>query len=59
MHYEKLIAQTEEEGITDLSREERLRELQEYIKSHNHLYDDHGSMIVGSRGHPPHLPKED
>ncbi|CCB89114.1 hypothetical protein [Simkania negevensis] len=59
MQYEELIAETEEEGITNQTREKRLKELQEYIKSHNHLYDDHGSMIIGSRSHPPHLPKEE
>jgi len=59
MHYKELISQTEEEGITELSKEERLKELQEYIKSHNHLCDDHGSMVIGSRDYPPHLSKED
>ncbi|WP_420420659.1 hypothetical protein [Simkania sp.] len=59
MQYEELIAETEEEGISNPTKEQRLKELHEYIKSHNHLYDDHGSMIIGSRSLPPYLPKEE
>jgi len=53
MRYDKLVAEVEEEGVSEEVKGERLKELQEYIKSHNHLYDDHGSMVIGSREKPP------
>lgn len=53
MHYDELMTPMEEEGITEKAKEERLKELRDYIKSHNHLYDDHGSTIIGSREKSP------
>lgn len=56
MDYESLINELKKEGMSKESKAEKLRELQEYIKSQNHLYDDHGPAIVGGRDEDPTFP---
>ena len=55
MLYEKLLVETDEEGLSEESRKERIKELQEFIQAQSHLYDDHGSVIIGSRDGKPKL----
>ncbi len=53
MLYEELIAEVNEEGINEDTREKRIKLLHEFIKSQSHLHDDHGSAIIGDRDSPP------
>ena len=52
MLYEKLMTEVCEEGISEDTREKRIKQLYEFIKSQNYLYDDHGSAIIGDRKTP-------
>ena len=56
MDYEGLINELKKEDLSEKSRAQKLKELQEYIKSQNHLYDDHGPAIIGSRDENPTIP---
>jgi len=53
MDYKELMAQIEKEGKSKEERAKALQDLQDFIKTENHLYDDHGPLIVGSREQPP------
>jgi len=53
MLYEKLMTKVNEEGISEDTREKRIKQLREFIKSQSYLYDDHGSAIIGDRKTPP------
>ena len=56
MLYEKLLEEVREEKHTKDFRSTQIKKLQEYIKTERHLYDDHGSAIIGSRDRPPKYP---
>ena len=53
------VVQIEEEGVSKEIKEKRLKELREYIQSHNHLYGDHGSMVFGAQAKPGHFDESD
>jgi hypothetical protein len=54
MLYDQLLEEVNEEGISEITRAERIQKVKEYIKAESHLYDDHGSAVIGSREGPPH-----
>jgi hypothetical protein len=33
--------------------QEKLKELQRFVKNENHFHDDHGTVIIGNRDYPP------
>lgn len=49
MDIKDLLSQIEEEGISEVTKKERIQQLQDFIKSHNELHDDHGPAIIGRR----------
>ena len=53
MLYEKLMTKVNEEGLSEDTREKRIKQLREFIQSQSYLYDDHGSAIIGDRKTPP------
>ena len=57
MDYKDLIGELKKEDMSEESKAQKLKELQEYIKSQNHLYDDHGPAIIGGRDENPTFPE--
>ncbi len=53
MPYDAMLSKINEEGISDDERAKRMKELHAFVKSQNHLYDDHGSAVIGSRDRSP------
>ncbi|MCB1072599.1 MAG: hypothetical protein H7A41_05450 [Chlamydiales bacterium] len=53
MLYEKLLTEVNEEGISEDTREKKIKQLHEFIKSQSYLHDDHGSAIIGDRQNSP------
>lgn len=53
MLYEDMLSEINEEELSKEAKAKRLQELHEFIKSQNHLHDDHSSAIIGSRDQTP------